>query len=131
MIKTRLCIMSVGVRFFYRMVVFAVIAAVFGSEIIGQSADRKIKISNVSLNKDIVNITGDLEGKPASLMCLKTTRECTVPEQRTYLVVQVSPEMSIYNDCLNIYLYSYSDKGDRGSKIGLYCLLSPDLYSAP
>lgn len=121
--------MSTGLRFFHKVVVYGVVAATFGSGILSQSADRKIKIVNVSLNKDIVNITGELEGKSASLMCLKTARECTVPEPQTFLVVQVSPEMSVYNDCLNIYLYFYNDKGNRGEKVGLYCLLSPDLYT--
>jgi hypothetical protein len=118
--------MSIGLRLLLRAMIYAIVAVTLGAGILGYSADRKLKVVRVSLDRDIVNITGELEGKSASLMCLKTIPECVVPEPRIYLLVQASPEMSAYNDCLNVFLYSY-DTGTRGQKVGLYCLVSPEI----
>lgn len=119
--------MSTRLRSFLGTVRCGVVAVTLGSAILCYSADRKLKVVRVSLNQDIVNVTGELDGKSASLMCLRTVPECEILEPGIFLLVQALPETSAYNDCQNVYLYSHNGTVDRGQKIGLYCLLSPDL----
>jgi hypothetical protein len=96
------------------------------------AADRSaVTVKAAKVEKGIVGVEIEIEGKAGGITCLPSVPNCFVPSPGKYVI---APADGSYNDCTNVGLYRESSDPAEGDPLGIYCLLSPDdsaMFSCP
>lgn len=87
--------------------------------------NQKITIEGSSVqSKQVVLLDADLAGKPVQLECFLSQKSCTALTSGDYLMVRLAAG-GIYQDCLNVGIYSLGENPTKDKPLGEYCLLGP------
>jgi hypothetical protein len=83
---------------------------------------EEITVRSSSVNKDVVLVEAEVNGRPVELECF-VSLHCNIPKEGHYLMRRGIQGKATYMDCPNVNLYERSASGKQGKKIGQYCLL--------
>jgi hypothetical protein len=90
-------------RFNVRTIIILAVVAAMRLLLFG--ADKEtIVIRDGSTSKDIVLVSGSLQGKPVQLECFLSVAHCKVPEQGEYVLIRFPEGKGPYMDCPNLSL---------------------------
>jgi hypothetical protein len=84
---------------------------------------ENVTVKKGSVNKNVVLVDAEVNGKPVQLECFMSVPHCKIPKEGGYSLVRLPNGKGAYMDCPNVYLYQKSAPPRPETKIGEYCLL--------
>ena len=104
--------------------IFLLVAVVLVAPLLLFAAQNQaIAIKDSSVNKNVVLVNGEVNGKPVQLECFLSVADCKIPKEGGYLLVRLPRGEGPYMDCPNVHLYEKSTPSQQGQRVGEYCLL--------
>lgn len=82
-----------------------------------------IFVQKSSVEKNIVIIDGEVQGKTVQLTCFVTAQNCREIPEGVYSFIRVAPGKGIYTDCPNIDIYVKDLNNKKAAQVAEYCLL--------
>jgi hypothetical protein len=86
--------------------------------------NQKIAVKSSSVQKKVVRLEADSEGKSVELECFLSQKSCTALAPGNYLMMRLTSG-GTYQDCPNVDIYSPGGNPAKDQPLGEYCLLQP------
>ncbi len=87
------------------------------------AAEKPVTIVSTSVSGRHVLVHIQLDGKADEMTCTRGVKGCVVPDPGAYLMIELSPEESLYTDCDNVRIYSQETQAGQRNEIGDFCVL--------